>query len=64
MILAWIFCTGVGLIFARFYKPVWSERTILGLKVWFQVNMIPINFWYTILSLVNAGFYNHFSTQS
>nr|XP_022316930.1 putative ferric-chelate reductase 1 isoform X3 [Crassostrea virginica] len=36
MILAWIFCTGVGLIFARFYKPVWSERTILGLKVWFQ----------------------------
>ncbi|XP_061191453.1 putative ferric-chelate reductase 1 isoform X2 [Saccostrea echinata] len=36
MILAWIFCTGVGLIFARFYKPVWSDRTILGLKVWFQ----------------------------
>ncbi|XP_056017910.1 putative ferric-chelate reductase 1 isoform X2 [Ostrea edulis] len=36
MILAWIFCTGVGLVFARFYKPVWSERTILGLKVWFQ----------------------------
>nr|XP_011432083.2 putative ferric-chelate reductase 1 isoform X3 [Crassostrea gigas] len=36
MILAWIFCTGVGLVFARFYKPVWSNRTILGLKVWFQ----------------------------
>lgn len=36
MILAWIFCTGVGLVFARFYKPVWSNQTILGLKVWFQ----------------------------
>ncbi|KAK3091386.1 hypothetical protein FSP39_019478 [Pinctada imbricata] len=41
MVIAWIFCSGVGIMLSKFYKPVWANRTILGLKVWFQVAKIP-----------------------
>ncbi|XP_062595577.1 putative ferric-chelate reductase 1 [Saccostrea cucullata] len=38
MVLAWMVFSSVGLLIARYFKSQWSERTILGQKVWFQVH--------------------------
>ncbi|XP_062595575.1 putative ferric-chelate reductase 1 homolog isoform X1 [Saccostrea cucullata] len=38
MVLAWMVFSSVGLVIARYFKSEWSERVILGQKVWFQVH--------------------------
>ncbi|XP_061177108.1 putative ferric-chelate reductase 1 [Saccostrea echinata] len=38
MVLAWMVFSSIGLIIARYFKSEWSERVILGQKVWFQVH--------------------------
>ncbi|CAC5367225.1 unnamed protein product [Mytilus coruscus] len=38
MIIAWIFCTGVAIIAARYYKPVWSKSSLFNQKIWFQIH--------------------------
>lgn len=35
MIIAWICITSMGVVFARYFKPVWSGRQILGKDIWF-----------------------------
>ncbi|XP_028666963.1 putative ferric-chelate reductase 1 [Erpetoichthys calabaricus] len=40
MLIAWITTVSIGVIIARFFKPVWPESRILGEKVWFQVHRI------------------------
>lgn len=37
MVLAWMVFSSVGMTIARFFKSEWSDKTILGQKVWFQV---------------------------
>jgi hypothetical protein len=37
MIAAWILCASIGVVVARYYKPVWLEEKLLGEKVWFTV---------------------------
>ncbi|XP_052088311.1 putative ferric-chelate reductase 1 homolog [Mytilus californianus] len=38
MIISWIFCTGVAIIAARYYKPVWSKSSLFNQKIWFQIH--------------------------
>ncbi|XP_033737676.1 putative ferric-chelate reductase 1 homolog [Pecten maximus] len=38
MIIAWILCTGVGIVAARYYKPVWTSTNIMGQRIWFQIH--------------------------
>ncbi|XP_071126303.1 putative ferric-chelate reductase 1 [Mytilus edulis] len=38
MIIAWIFCTGIAIIAARHYKPVWSKSSWFNQKIWFQIH--------------------------
>lgn len=37
MIAAWILFASIGVVLARYYKPMWADRKLLGEKVWFQV---------------------------
>ncbi|XP_022319684.2 ferric-chelate reductase 1-like [Crassostrea virginica] len=36
MIAAWILFASIGVVLARYYKPMWADRKLLGEKVWFQ----------------------------
>lgn len=38
MISAWIAFASIGVVLARYYKPMWAERKLLGEKVWFQIH--------------------------
>lgn len=38
MIFAWVLFCGIGIVVARYYKSVWSEKTFLKLKIWFQIH--------------------------
>ncbi|CAG5115923.1 unnamed protein product, partial [Candidula unifasciata] len=39
MITAWIFLASIGIVLARYYKPVWSG-SMCSEKVWFQLHRI------------------------
>ncbi|KAK3085273.1 hypothetical protein FSP39_000936 [Pinctada imbricata] len=36
MIAAWVLFASIGVVLARYYKPMWPERKLLKEKVWFQ----------------------------
>lgn len=36
MVIAWVFCASVGLILARYYKPMFADSKACGQKVWFS----------------------------
>ncbi|XP_051737663.1 putative ferric-chelate reductase 1 isoform X1 [Ctenopharyngodon idella] len=38
MLIAWMSTVSAGVIMARYFKPDWPERNILGQKVWFQLH--------------------------
>lgn len=38
MIIAWVLCASVGIMMARYYKPMWVDTKACGQKVWFQVH--------------------------
>nr|XP_022294310.1 LOW QUALITY PROTEIN: putative ferric-chelate reductase 1 [Crassostrea virginica] len=38
MVLAWMIFSSVGMTIARYFKSEWSDKTILGQKIWFQVH--------------------------
>ncbi|NXD38877.1 FRRS1 reductase, partial [Copsychus sechellarum] len=38
MFVAWITTVSIGVIIARFFKPVWSHSFLLGKELWFQVH--------------------------
>lgn len=40
MFIAWITTVSIGVIVARFFKPVWSHSFLLGKELWFQVGKI------------------------
>lgn len=39
MLTAWMLTGSVGTFIANFYKPEWPEKTLLGQKIWFQVDI-------------------------
>nr|VZH94126.1 unnamed protein product [Spirometra erinaceieuropaei] len=40
MVLAWVFCSSVGVILSRYYKDMWPNSGLLGERVWFQLHRI------------------------
>ncbi|KAG8436782.1 hypothetical protein GDO86_007749 [Hymenochirus boettgeri] len=38
MFIAWMTAVSIGVIVARFFKPVWPSSTLCGEKVWFQIH--------------------------
>ncbi|VUZ49205.1 unnamed protein product [Hymenolepis diminuta] len=40
MVLAWVFCSSVAVIIARYYKDMWPNSGLLGERVWFQLHRI------------------------
>ncbi|NXT74456.1 FRRS1 reductase, partial [Zapornia atra] len=40
MFVAWITTVSIGVIVARFFKPVWSHSFLFGKEMWFQVHRI------------------------
>ncbi|XP_018428140.1 PREDICTED: ferric-chelate reductase 1 [Nanorana parkeri] len=38
MFLAWMTTVSIGVLVARFFKPVWPTSSLCGQKVWFQVH--------------------------
>lgn len=35
MIIAWIGLTSIGIVIAKYYKPMWSNKKIMGKDLWF-----------------------------
>uniref|UniRef100_A0A8C5R2B4 Ferric chelate reductase 1 n=1 Tax=Leptobrachium leishanense TaxID=445787 RepID=A0A8C5R2B4_9ANUR len=40
MFMAWMTTVSIGVVVARFFKPVWPNSSLCGHKVWFQVHRI------------------------
>nr|XP_006634698.1 PREDICTED: putative ferric-chelate reductase 1 [Lepisosteus oculatus] len=40
MLVAWISTVSIGVIFARFFKPLWPESRLFGEQIWFQVHRV------------------------
>ncbi|XP_066453488.1 putative ferric-chelate reductase 1 [Eleutherodactylus coqui] len=40
MFIAWMTTVSIGVLVARFFKPVWPESTLCGEKIWFQVHRL------------------------
>lgn len=40
MMFAWMFCASIGIVLARFYKPMWPSTTICKEKVWFTFHRL------------------------
>ncbi|XP_068095853.1 putative ferric-chelate reductase 1 isoform X2 [Hyperolius riggenbachi] len=40
MFVAWMTTVSIGVLVARFFKPVWLSSTLCGEKIWFQVHRI------------------------
>ncbi|XP_075689277.1 putative ferric-chelate reductase 1 [Rhinoderma darwinii] len=40
MFIAWMTTVNIGVLVARFFKPVWPTSTLFGEKIWFQVHRI------------------------
>uniref|UniRef100_A0A672SEJ8 Ferric chelate reductase 1 n=1 Tax=Sinocyclocheilus grahami TaxID=75366 RepID=A0A672SEJ8_SINGR len=55
MLIAWTSTVSAGVIMARYFKPDWPERNILGQKVWFQVGLHRMLMTITVL-LTLVGF--------
>ncbi|OXB81498.1 UNVERIFIED_CONTAM: hypothetical protein H355_004404 [Colinus virginianus] len=39
MFIAWISTVSIGVVVARFFKPVWSHSFLFGKEIWFQGNL-------------------------
>ncbi|XP_025109625.1 putative ferric-chelate reductase 1 homolog [Pomacea canaliculata] len=38
MMVAWIFAASLGIVMARYFKPMWPDSKLFGQKVWFQIH--------------------------
>ena len=36
-IIAWIFLGSIGILVARYYKPLWPNHVVYSFRVWFSV---------------------------
>ena len=48
MIFAWLFCAGLAIIFARYYRAMWPDTKICGKPVWFIVCKIQYIYLYFV----------------
>lgn len=54
MFVAWITTVSIGVIVARFFKPVWSHSFLFGKELWFQVGEISTYLQLYFLALLQA----------
>ena len=38
--MAWLCVVNIGYLIARYYKPLWSGKKVLGADIWFLVNSV------------------------
>ncbi|NXH19687.1 FRRS1 reductase, partial [Bucco capensis] len=53
MSIAWITAVSIGVIIARFFKPVWSHSFLFGKEMWFQVHRMLM---LTVVMLTSISF--------
>ncbi|XP_025109631.1 putative ferric-chelate reductase 1 [Pomacea canaliculata] len=69
MMVAWIFAASVGIVMARYFKPMWPDNKLFGQKVWFQVHrgsMVLVQLCTVIafiIIFVEAGEYSEISGE-
>jgi hypothetical protein len=54
-IIAWIFLGSIGILMARYYKPLWPNHVMYSFRVWFSFHR-PIMFFVTLLTLLSFLF--------
>lgn len=42
MIVAWVGFASIGIITARYLKPLWLSHSLFGVRIWFAVRQIQI----------------------
>ncbi|MEE6495769.1 hypothetical protein FKM82_002145 [Ascaphus truei] len=53
MFIAWMTTVSIGVLVARFFKPVWPTSSLFGGKIWFQVHRILM---ITTVALTSVAF--------
>ena len=62
-IMAWLCVINIGYIIARYYKPLWSGKKVLGADIWFLVNFVVYSRLFVIVLIVDIielHVYKHF----
>jgi len=54
-IIAWIFLGSIGILLARYYKPMWPNHVMASFRVWFSFHR-PIMIFVTLLTLLSFLF--------
>lgn len=54
-VIAWIFLGSIGILLARYYKPLWPNQVIYNFRVWFTFHR-PIMMFVTLLTLLSFFF--------
>lgn len=54
-IIAWIFLGSIGILLARYYKPLWPNHVMYSYRVWFSFHR-PIMVFVTLLTLLSFLF--------
>lgn len=54
-IIAWIFLGSIGILLARYYKPLWPNHIMYSFRVWFSFHQ-PIMVFVTLLTLLSFLF--------
>ena len=52
-IMAWLCVVNIGYLIARYYKPLWSGKKVLGADIWFLVNFVVYSRLFVILLIVD-----------
>ncbi|KAM4722630.1 putative ferric-chelate reductase 1 [Rhinophrynus dorsalis] len=53
MFMAWMTTVSIGVLVARFFKPVWPTSSMFGEKIWFQIHRLLM---VTTVALTSAAF--------
>jgi len=54
-IVAWIFLGSIGILIARYYKPLWPNHVMYSFRVWFSFHR-PMMIFVTLLTLLSFLF--------
>ncbi|XP_067657072.1 ferric-chelate reductase 1-like isoform X2 [Haliotis asinina] len=69
MSIAWLMFASIGLVIARYFKPMWPDKDIRGLKVWFQIHRMCLGLTFVatiaafIIIFIEAQGYSHINGE-
>ncbi|XP_046567081.1 putative ferric-chelate reductase 1 isoform X2 [Haliotis rubra] len=69
MSIAWLMFASIGLVIARYFKPMWPDKDIRGLKVWFQIHRMCMGLTFVatiaafIIIFIEAQGYSHINGE-